>query len=245
MTEFPFVKYNKSIFCDVCHFAKQKRLSFPISKYKSKKCFELIHVDVWGPYSIPSIHVHKYFLTIVDDYLRYTWIFLLKQKFEVLKTLENFVVFVQTQFKTTIKIIIIDNGTEYLMTNLFVNKGIVHETSCVNTSQQNSIVERKQGHISNVSIVLLIKSHLSKNYWSYFVIHVAHIINMLPTPVLNYSSPHEMRYKTTGDFNRSKVFGSLCYVSTLSTNKKNDPRASKCVFIGFKRGTKGCVLLNI
>ena len=69
---------------------------------------------------------------------------------------------------------------------------------------------------------------------------------MLPTPVLNYSSPHEMLYKTTPDFNGLKVFGSLCYASTLSTNKKKiDPRASKCVFIGFKRETKGCVLLNI
>jgi len=80
MIKFPFVKYNKSIVCDVCYFAKQKRLSFPISTFKSKKCFELIRVDVWGPYSITSIHGHKYFLTIVDDYSKYIWIFLLKQK---------------------------------------------------------------------------------------------------------------------------------------------------------------------
>jgi len=44
--KFIFVKYNKSFVCDVCHFAKQKRLSFPISTYKSKKCFHLIHVDI-------------------------------------------------------------------------------------------------------------------------------------------------------------------------------------------------------
>jgi len=31
----------------------------------------------------------------------------------------------------------------------------------------------------------MIQSHLRKIYWSYFVIHVAHIINMLPTHVLN------------------------------------------------------------
>jgi len=68
---------------------------------------------------------------------------------------------------------------------------------------------------------------------------------MLPTPVLNYSSPHEMLYKTTTNFKGLKVFGSLCYASSLSTNKKKfDPRASKRVFIDFKRGTKGSVLLN-
>jgi len=69
---------------------------------------------------------------------------------------------------------------------------------------------------------------------------------MLPTPVLNYYFPHEMLYKIETDFNGLKVFGSLCYANTLSINKRKfDPRASKCVFIGFKRGTKGYILLNI
>jgi len=62
---------------------------------------------------------------------------------------------------------------------------------------------------------------------------------MLPTPVLNYFSSREMLYKTETNFNGLKVFGSLCYASSLSTNRRKfDPRASKCVFIGFKRGTK-------
>jgi len=69
---------------------------------------------------------------------------------------------------------------------------------------------------------------------------------MLLKLVLNYSSPHEMFYKTATNFNGLKVFGSLYYASNLSTNRRKfDPRASKCVFIGFKRGTKGYVLLNI
>jgi len=148
-------------------------------------------------------------------YSRYTRIFLLKQKYEVVKVLENFVIFVQTQFETTLKIIRSDNGTEFFMTNFFVSKGIIHQTSCVNTPQQNSIVEMKHGHLIDVARVLMIQSYLPKIYWSNSVIHVAHIINMLPTPVLNYSSPHEMLFKTDADF------------------------------IGFPRVTKGYILLNI
>jgi len=37
--KFSFIKYNKSFICDICHFAKQKRLSFPLSASKSKKMF--------------------------------------------------------------------------------------------------------------------------------------------------------------------------------------------------------------
>jgi len=238
--KFPFVKYNKSFICDICYFAKQKRLPFPFNASKSKKCFDLIDVDVWGLYSLSSIHGHKYFLTLVYAYSRYTWVFPLKRKSEVVKILENFVVFIQTQFETVIKVIRSDNRNEFFMTNFFfINKGIIHQTSCVNTPQQNSIIERKHGHLLNVARALIIQSHLSKIYWSYFVIHVAHIINMLPTPTLNDFSPHEMLYKTPPDFNQLNVFGSLCYASTLSTNKsKFDPRALKCVFISFKKGQK-------
>jgi len=160
--------------------------------------------------------------------------------------LENFVTFVQTQFETTVKTIRSDNGFEFFMTNFFANKGIVYQTSCVNTPQQNNIVERKYGHILNVARALIIQSHLPKIYWSYSVIHVAHIINMLSTHILNDFSPYEMLYKTAANFNQIKVFASLCYSSTLPTNRKKfDPRTSKCVFIGFKIGTKGYVLLNI
>jgi len=48
--------------------------------------------------------------------------FFFKQKSEVVKVLEHFVIFVQTQFETTIKIIRSDNGTEFVMTNFFVSK---------------------------------------------------------------------------------------------------------------------------
>jgi hypothetical protein len=29
---------------------------------------ELLHLDIWGPYSVNSIHNHRYFLAIVDDH---------------------------------------------------------------------------------------------------------------------------------------------------------------------------------
>ncbi|KAL2925632.1 Retrovirus-related Pol polyprotein from transposon RE2, partial [Bienertia sinuspersici] len=63
-------------FCQICPLAKQHRLSFSHSSIKTCKPFQLLHVDVWGPYRIPTYDNCTYFLTIVDDYTRYTWVHL-------------------------------------------------------------------------------------------------------------------------------------------------------------------------
>ena len=54
---------NKSFGCSVCPLAKQKRLHFPSSVSSSSSCFELVHANIWGPYSTPSLNGSKYFLT--------------------------------------------------------------------------------------------------------------------------------------------------------------------------------------
>lgn len=241
-----FVKGNKSYICDVCHLAKQKHLPSPVSTTKSNECFDLIHIDIWGPYSTPSVHGHKYFLTVIDDHSRYTWIYLMKSKAEASKILHIFVSLIQTQFDKRVKTIRSDNGSEFIMTDFYASKGIIHQTTCVHTPQQNSIVERKHGHLLNVARALMIQSNLPKIYWSYAVLHAAYIINILPTPILNACSPHERLYKVLPNFSKLKVFGSLCFASTSKVNRTQfDHRASKCIFLGYKVGTKGFILLNI
>ena len=145
----------------------------------------------------------------------------MKQKFEVVKTLEIFVVFIQTQFETIIKIIRNDNETEFFLTNFFVNKGILNQMSCVKTPQQNSIAERKHGHLLIIARALILQSHLPKIYWSYSVIHVVHIINMLPAPVLHYFSPYEMLYEFATNFNQLKVFGSYVMLALCQQIEEN------------------------
>ncbi|KAF7841340.1 putative ribonuclease H-like domain-containing protein [Senna tora] len=67
--------------CDIFHLAKQHRLSFPKSNTNFTKIFDLVHMDLWGPYKYQSItNMAHYFLTIVDDYSRAVWTFLLPDK---------------------------------------------------------------------------------------------------------------------------------------------------------------------
>lgn len=98
--------------CVVCSKAKQRKLPFPVSKSMSKASFDLIHVDVWGPYKHMTHDGFKYFITIVDDHSRYTWIHLLSHKYYSFTLLKDFVKMVKTQFNTMVKVIRTDNALE-------------------------------------------------------------------------------------------------------------------------------------
>jgi len=80
---YPSLSFDSNATCDICHFSRQKQLPFPLSSSVASNKFELLHFDIWGPFAVPSIHNHKYFLTILKDYSRFVWIVLLKSKFEV------------------------------------------------------------------------------------------------------------------------------------------------------------------
>lgn len=149
--------------------------------------FQLIHADIWDPCSISSINGYRYFLTIVDDFSRRTWLFLIKNKSETRLALQFFCASVETQFNSKVCIIRTDNGSKFFMEAFYSSKGILHQTSRVETPQQNGFVERKYQHILNVARSLIFQSHLPKIFWSYAIIHSVFIINRLPTPLLKKS----------------------------------------------------------
>ena len=99
--------------CDVCPLSKSTRLPFPSSTSYSVKPFDLVHSDVWG-LIIKSFDGYKYFVTFVDDFSRFTWLYLLKAKSEVATVFQDFHHLVHTQFSSQIKILQSDNGSEYM-----------------------------------------------------------------------------------------------------------------------------------
>lgn len=52
--------------CDVCEFAKHKRVSFPMSNNKSSFPFYLIHTDLWGPSRIPNVTGARWFVSFIS-----------------------------------------------------------------------------------------------------------------------------------------------------------------------------------
>lgn len=82
--------------CFVCYLAKQSRLSSPDSEKRSTRPFELVHMDVWGPYKKATHYMKHYFLTVVDDFSRAAWKFLTQFKNETIIFLKQLFCMVKT-----------------------------------------------------------------------------------------------------------------------------------------------------
>lgn len=245
-SQFPFIKVNHKDVCDVCCYARQRKLSYTISNNRAAHPYDLIHFDIRGPLAVQSLHGHSYFLTVIDDCSRHTWITLMKAKFEARQHVINFVSLIDNQHKLHVKIIRTKNGPEFSIPEFYASKGIIHQTSCVESPQQNGRVERKHQHLLNVGRAILFQSKLPKKFWSYAILHATFIINKLPTQVLNNLSPHFILHNAHPDMHSLKVFGSLAFASTLRMHRtKFEPRGRKCVFLGYKNGMKGVVLYDI
>lgn len=116
--------------CIVCPLAKQKHLYFPFNNNMCSSTFDLIHVDVWGPYSIPSHDGYKYFFTIMDDTTRLVWAFLMKSKSEVRPFIISFLKMILTQFGVSFKALCSNDAFEFCIVDFFSANGIIHQKSC-------------------------------------------------------------------------------------------------------------------
>jgi len=77
-------------------------------------------MDIWGPSPNPSLHGHRYFLTIIDDFSKFCWVYLMHNKSETRMHVNNFVNLVENQFETKIKIIRSDNENVFKMVDLSI-----------------------------------------------------------------------------------------------------------------------------
>ena len=98
------------------------------------------------------------FVTFIDDFSHYTWLFLMKSRTERFSVFQKFFVEIRNQFYTSIRILRSDNPLEYLFAHCFAflsSHGILHQSSYAYTPQQNGVVERKNRHLVEAARTLL------------------------------------------------------------------------------------------
>jgi len=234
---------NESFDCTACQTAKQSALSFNKSTSISVSPFNLVHSDIWGPAPTPTMGGSRYFVLFIDDYSRFTWIYMMKNRQELPQIYINFAKMIQTQFSKVIKVLRRDNAMEYRDSKLLSflsEQGILSEFSCPYTSQQNGRAERKHRYILDSVRVMLISSSCPERPWGEAALTAVHIINRLPSSVLGNVSPFERLDLTTPNYNSLEVFGCACFV-LLQPHEytKLEPRARLCCFLGYGTEHKG------
>ena len=80
---------------------------------KSYVC-ELVHTDVCGPLSTQAKGGYKYFIIFTDDYSRYDYMYLMRQKSEAFEKFKEFKAEVENQLGKCIKATQSDQGGKYL-----------------------------------------------------------------------------------------------------------------------------------
>jgi histone deacetylase 1/2 len=83
--------------CDSCQLAKSHQLPYPTSTSVSTAPLEQVFSDVWGPAPL-SVGKHAYYVSFIDDFSKFTWIYLLKKCSEVYQAFLNFQQFVERKF---------------------------------------------------------------------------------------------------------------------------------------------------
>ncbi|WZY94101.1 hypothetical protein YC2023_066430 [Brassica napus] len=228
--------------CEACILGKHCKTVFQRSSTLYANCFDLIHSDVWTAPCL-SRDDYKYYVTFIDEKSKYTWLTLIKTKDRVLDAFKNFQAYVTNQYHAKIKIFRSDNGGEYTghaFRDHLAQHGILHQTSCPYTPQQNGVAERKNRHLMEVSRSMMFHKGIPKRYWSDAVMTACYLINRIPTRILADQSPFEVLNKSRPVLDHLRTFGCVCYVLVPGEQRnKLEAKSTKAMMIGYSTSQKG------
>ncbi|KAJ9556676.1 hypothetical protein OSB04_011290, partial [Centaurea solstitialis] len=240
---FPSLFLNKStcIKCETCVLAKNHRVSFNSSNTRVNSVFSLVHSDVWGPAPNSKKNQFRYFVLFVDDFSRMTWVYFMKHKSEVPDKFFMFYKMIQTQFNKKIQILRSDNGGEFVnqtMQSFIQENGLIHQTSCSNTPQQNGVVERNNRILLEKTRAMMIESQVPKSFWPEAVATSVYLLNRLPTQILGHKTPLKtLESQVTIPSVLTlppRIFGCSVFTHIPKIHRdKLGPCAEKCVFVGY------------
>ena len=236
-------------FCESCVSGKICRSSFPkCGRDRATEPLGIVHSDVCGKLSSPSLSKAEYFVVFIDDKTHYVWIYVLQHKHEVFQKFVKWKSFVEKSSGYQVKKLRTDNGGEYTSTEFenFLNmEGIEHQYTIPKTPEQNGVSERMNRTLVETIRSMLADSRLSHKFWAEALSTAAYLINRRPTKSLDGKTPFEAWYGKKPNVSHLRVFGCTAYIHVpKDERKKLDPKAKKCIFLGYGTTRKGYRLYN-
>lgn len=122
-----------------------KKHSYSKAIHNTKDILKYMHFDIWGPSRIETHSRGRYFMTLINDYSRKVWVYILKHKDEAFEKFKEWVTEQEIKKGKSVKHLKTDNGLEYLCEEFqeySKSKGITRHITVPANPQHNGLVER-------------------------------------------------------------------------------------------------------
>ena len=230
--------------CESCLMGKACRKPFG-KAIRATQALELVHSDICGPLNVKARHGASYFITFIDDYTRYGYVYLLTHRHEALDCFKRFVAEVENQKEKKLKSFRTDRGREYLsdqFRELCEEKGIRRQLTIPRTPQQNGVAERRNRTLLDMTRCMMAQANLPISFWGDAILTAAYILNRVPSQSVS-STPYELWKGEKPNLEHLRPWGSAGYVHNTSHKYgKLGPRARKHIFIRYSESSKGYVM---
>ena len=196
-----------------------------------------------GPISPPTLGGSRYFLLIIDDCSRLTWVAMLYCKSDVFEAFKRFKNLAETEKGVKIKTLRSDKGGEFTSEDFSkhcLEHGIKRQLTTPYSPHQNGVVERKNRTVISMVRAMLKAKDLPRELWGEAVSTAIYILNRYSTKALQGKSPHEKWTGRKPSVDHMRTFGSIVHVkNTKGHLNKLEDKSQPMVFIGYELGTKG------
>ena len=161
--------------CQICVTSKVIKKTCE-SMSKETKLLELIHFDIGDLKQTMTRGCKKFYVTFIDDYFRFTKVYLLKNKYEAFDMFLSYKAEVKNQLDRKIKRIRSNKGGEYITLNDYCEKEIIiHEVTPPYSLVSNGVVERKNRTLKEMMNSLLVSAFAPDNLWGETILSACHL----------------------------------------------------------------------
>jgi transposase InsO family protein len=227
--------------CEPCILGKQDRRPFKQSERATSKPLELVHMDVVGPISLPTLDNARYVLTVLDDYSGFCAVETVASKAAVPGVISTLLPLLEVQCGHQLQALRTDRGTEFLnnvVANLLQHRGAVHQTSVPYTPQQNGKAERLNRTLVEMVRSMLAATDLPYSLWGEAIETAAYLRNRSPTSKRPLT-PFELFTGMKPDLSHLRVWGCNAWAKLLvSREGKFAPVATPCRLVGYCLNSK-------
>lgn len=249
-SDFPGFRTLKASPCDDCITGKHPRSPFPSSSSISHSPLELVHSDVAGPMSTPTIGGGRFFVTFIDDFTRYATVYIIPAKSAVFEVFKLFKASAENFHSAKLKTLRTDGGGEYIskaFKSYLEQHGIAKQTTTPHTPQQNGVAERFNRTILERSRSMMNATSLPLAFWGEAVVTACYLINHSPSRPLSMKTPVEAWTGSKPALAHLRTFGCLAWSKIPDANRtsKLSPKSEQCIMLGYQPGVKGWKLLRL